>query len=235
MKNLLGHSLLLLMVFMVGLSAAHAGTVSQWNLPDGKMFTLIYGDKQHMVIELGKGHQVFINGSKSHLVTRQGSQRIAMDLANMGGAMEAFGGMMMQKARQEMDHLKGSKVQFKKTDRIERIAGYRGVVYEVKVISAKGSEQHEIVVSKHPDILALQAAFLELGKRASKIVPNNQGLGPMNYFSHQAQSVGIGGVLRNGSDLVLRKVEQKKLAPSTFQLPQGVALITMPVFPQLVR
>ena len=223
-----------LMLVWLGLGAAYAGTVSQWNLPDGKMFTLSYEDKQHMRIELGKGHEVLINGSKSHLVTRQGGQRIAMDLANMGGALEVFGGMMMQNAQQRVNDFQGSKVQFRKTDRVERIAGYRGEVYEVRLISTKGTEQHEIVVSKHPDILALQAAFLELGKRASKIVPNNQGLGTMNYFSRQAQSVGIGGVLRYGSDLTLRNVKQKKLAVNAFQLPHDVALITLPVFPSMM-
>jgi len=222
------------LLMLATLNAAYAGTISRWNLPDGKMFTLIYQDKQHIRIELGEGHQVLINGAKSHLVTRQGSQRIAMDLANMGGALEAFGGLMMQNAQQRMDQFKGSKVQFKKTDRIERIGGYRGEVYQVNLISSKGNETHEVVVSKHPDILALQAVFLELGKRASEIVPNNQGLGTMNYFSRQAQSVGIGGVLRYGSDLSLREVEKKKLVSGAFQLPQGVTLITLPVFPSMM-
>ena len=124
-----------LMLVWFGLGAAYAGTVSRWNLPDGKMFTLTYQDKQHIRIELGKGHQLLINGAKSHLVTRQGSQRIAMDLANMGGALEAFGGLMMQNAQQRVDELKGSKVQFKKTGRIERIGGYRGEVYQVNLIN----------------------------------------------------------------------------------------------------
>ena len=222
------------LLMLTTLNAAYAGTISRWNLPDGKMFTLIYEDKQHIRIELGEGHQVLINGAKSHLVTRQGSQRIAMDLANMGGALEAFGGLMMQNAQQRMDQFKGSKVQFKKTDRIERIGGYRGEVYQVNLISSKGNETHEIVVSNHPDILALQDIFLELSKQASKVLPNNQGLGSMNYFSRQAKSVGIGGVLRYGSDLTLREVKKKKLAPATFQLPPGVTLITLPVFPSMM-
>ena len=222
------------LLMLTTLNTAYAGTISQWNLPDGKMFTLMYQDKQHIRIELGEGHQVLINGAKSHLVTRQGSQRIAMDLANMGGALEAFGGLMMQNAQQRMDQLKGSKVQFKKTDRIERIGGYRGEVYQVNLISSKGNEAHEIVVSNHPDILALQDIFLELSKQASKVLPNNQGLGTMNYFSRQAKSVGIGGVLRYGSDLTLREVKKKKLAPATFQLPPGVTFISLPVFPSMM-
>jgi hypothetical protein len=230
MKKWLGACLLML----ISLGAAHAGTISQWNLPDGKMFTLAYKDKQHIRIDLGKGHQVLINGTKSHLVTLQGSQRIAMDLANMGGALEAFGGMMMQNAQERMDQFKDSKVQFKKMGRSERVGGYRGEVYQVYLTSFKGNETHEIVVSNHPDILALQEIFLELGARASKVMPNNQGLATMNYFSQQAKSVGIGGVLRYGSDLTLREIEKKKLAPGAFQLPPGVTLITMPVFPSML-
>ena len=222
------------LLMLATLNAAYAGTISRWDLPDGKTFTLVYQDKQHIRIDLGKGHQVLISGAKSHLVTRQGSQRIAMDLANMGGALEAFGGLMMQNAQQRMDQFKGSKVQFKKTDRIEHIGGYRGEVYQVNLISSNGDETHEIVVSNHPDILALQDIFLELGKRASKVLPNNQGLDTMNYFSRQAKSVGIGGVLRYGSDLTLREVEKKKLALGTFQLPPGVTLITLPVLPSMM-
>ncbi len=222
------------LLMLAALNTAYAGTISRWNLPDGKMFTLTYQDNQHIRIELGKGHQLLINGAKSHLVTRQGSQRIAMDLANMGDALEAFGGLMMQNAQQRVDELKGSKVQFKKTGRIERIGGYRGEVYQVNLSSPKGNETHEIVVSNHPDILALQDIFLELGKRASKVLPNNQGLVTMNYFSRQAKSVGIGGVLRYGSDLSLREVEKKKLVSGAFQLPQGVTLITLPVFPSMM-
>ncbi|MBL4606313.1 MAG: hypothetical protein JKY01_00585 [Pseudomonadales bacterium] len=231
MKKVLSCCLLALVCF----GTVHAGTVSQWNLPDGKMFTLSYEDKQHVLIELGKGHKIIVNGAKNHLLTRQGGQLIAMDLAQVGGALQAFGGRMMQKSQQRLNDLKGSKVQFKKTKRIERIGGYRGEVYEVYLKSPKGDEQHEIVVSKHPDILAMQEIFLEMSKRASKVAPSNHGLGTMNYFSKQAKSVGIGGVLRYGSDLVLRQVEKKTLRPETFQLPQGVMLISMPVFPSMVR
>ena len=98
-----------------------AASISQWDLPDGKMFTLAYQSPQQIRIELGQGNQVLIRGAKSYLISGQAGARMAVDMAKMGGALEALGGMMAQRAQKSVDRFKGSKVQFKKTGRSELV------------------------------------------------------------------------------------------------------------------
>ena len=105
-----------------------AASISQWDLPDGKMFTLAYQSPQQIRIELGQGNQVLIRGAKSYLISGQAGARMAVDMAEMGGALEALGGMMAQRAKKSVDRFKGSKVQFKKTGRREVVGTYTGEI-----------------------------------------------------------------------------------------------------------
>ena len=231
MKCLYRQLFMCLMLLCAG--QLQAANISQWDLPDGKMFTLAYQSLQKIRIELGQGNQILVLGRKSYLISGQGGARVAVDMAEMGGTLEALGGMMAQRAKKSINRFKGSKALFKKTGRRELVGAYTGEVYDVFITTTQGRERHEVVVSKHPDVLVLQAIFMELGTRAAKIMGNNQTLATLNYFSRQADSVGIGGVLRYGHDLKLRKLEKKALPATYFSMPKGVTVISLPVFPGL--
>lgn len=229
MKKNVYQVLIGLLVFMT--MGVYADTASQWRMPAGKTLSLSYRDTQHVLLAMGQGNQVLVSGKDSYLITAQGGQTMAVNMTEMGGALDMFSSLMMPGAEQ-MDRFKGAQVRFKKTGRQETIAGFSGDVYQMTVTTQRGVEQHEIVVSNHPDVVALQTIFLELGQRAAKVMPTNQLFETMNYFSRQAEQAHIGGVLRYGNDMVLQRLEKKKLPADAFMLPVGVTQVSLPTFQQ---
>lgn len=222
---------LLCALAMVVLVAGHvsADTLSQWSLPGGQLLSLSYRDTQHVLLSMGQANQVLVAGKDSYLISSQGGQAMAVNMNEMGDAMDMFSRLMMPGSDQ-MARFEGAKVSFKKTGRQETVAGYRGDVYQMTVNTRRGVEQHELVVSDHPDVVAVQAIFLALGERAAKVMPSNQLFESMNYFSRQAEQAQLGGVLRYGKDMVLQKLEKKKLPESAFRLPAGVTQVSVPAF-----
>lgn len=222
-KLLCGLALLLVAV------QVSADTVSQWSLSGGQALSLSYRDTQHVLLSVGRANQVLVAGKDSYLITSQGGQTMAVNMNEMGDAMDMFSNLMMPGADQ-MARFEGAKVSFKKTGRQETVAGFRGDVYQMTVNTRRGVEQHELVVSDHPDVVALQTIFLALGERAAKVMPSNQLFESMNYFSRQAEQAQLGGVLRYGKDMVLQKLEKKKLPDTAFRLPAGVTQVSLPAF-----
>jgi len=208
---------------------ATADSASQWRLSSGQILSLSYRDSQHVLLSMGQTSQVLVSGNDSYLITRQGGSAIAMNMNDMGEALNAFSRLMMPGA-QQMARFEGATVRFNKTGRQETVAGYRGEVYRMDIDTRAGVEQHELVVSNHPDVVAVQGIFLALGQRAAKVMPSNALFETMNYFSRQAQQAGLGGVLRYGQDMVLEKLEKQGLPDSTFRLPDGVTQVRLPTY-----
>ena len=208
---------------------ASADSASQWRLSSGQTLSLSYRDTQNVLLSMAQTSQVLVTGNDSYLITRQGGSAVAMNMNDMGEALNAFSRLMLPGA-QHMARFEGATVKFNKTGRQEIVAGYRGEVYQMVIQTRAGVEQHELVVSDHPDAVAVQAIFLALGQRAAKVMPSNALFETMNYFSRQAQQAGLGGVLRYGRDMVLEKLEKQRLPDATFRLPDGVTLVRLPTY-----
>ena len=155
---------------------ASADSASQWRLSGGQTLSLSYRNTQNVLLSMGQGNQVLVTDNDSYLITRQGGSAVAMNMNDMGEALNAFSRLMLPGA-QQMARFEGATVKFNKTGRQEIVAGYRGEVYQMVIQTRAGVEQHELVVSDHPDAVAVQAIFLALGQRAAKVMSSNAGAG----------------------------------------------------------
>lgn len=220
MKNVLLSSLALLV--MAG--AAQADVKGTYQLKEGQEMRLFYRSDDQIRMTMGKDTQLLLKGGKTWMLNRQGSQWLAMDMAQMGGLMQA----MRRPVAVDSDSTAGasSDVSMEPLGRKETVAGYEGEVYELR----DGEDRYEVVLSDHPDVRALTAGWRQLaGKLASSFgVQDAERLQQaLNALPDQQT-----GLLRQGDNLVLTGVETS-VAAGEVDFPPGTQKMEMPSLPGL--
>jgi len=182
--------------------------------------TIYYRDDQNVKVDVGDGSYMLVTGSNAYMVQQQGSGMIATDMDEMGAMLKqsGLGAGNMPTADASM-----ANVQIKKTGRSESVAGYEGEVFEV----TSDGKTTEYVGSSDKDIVALNRAFLVMGKRMSQSFGRNDGAA-MDRAVKMAQAQGMGGMLRSGDDMHLASVTKKDLGSGFYKLPAGTTIQAIP-------
>ena len=209
---------------------ASADIVGTWQVSNGTPVTVYYQDDNHLRMDVGNDTYFLILKDKTYTVMNQGGQKMVMDMAAMGGAMRAFGGMAMQQAESKAQSYDPESVKYGKTGKKETIAGYQGDLYEVSVKGPRGLETYEFVASNHKDVVQLQRAFLAIGQRMAETLMNKDTLAGFNQAANAAEQQGVGGMLRYGKEMELKSLESKDVPDTVFQLPKDAIQMTLPSF-----
>lgn len=218
------------LVCLILSNIAQADLVGTWQVSNGSPLTVYYQDDNHLRMDVGNDTYLLVIKDKAYTVMNQGGQKMVMDMAAMGGAMRAFGGMAMQQAEAKAQSYDPASVKYGKTGKKETIAGYSGDLYEVSVKGPRGIETYEFVASTDKDVIQLQRAFLTIGQRMAQTLMSKDTLAGFNQAADVAESQGIGGMLRYGKDMVLKSLERKDVPDTVFQLPADAIQMMIPSF-----
>ncbi|MFT3928891.1 MAG: hypothetical protein QM709_01235 [Spongiibacteraceae bacterium] len=173
---------------------------------------LYYLDDNHLRANYADQQQLLLKGTDSWLLHRQNGQWFAVD-ANQAGAL-------LKAARGDEIKVPSDEVQLRDTGRKETVAGYQGRVYTLSA----GDQTTEVVLTDHPDILALTNGWRTLAIKLSSSLGAEQSA-QLQRLLAKIPRTGVGGLLRQGNDLALVTVEQRSGArdidfpPNTQVLP----------------
>jgi hypothetical protein len=182
--------------------------------------TVYYRNDQAVRVDVGEGRYMLITGSNVYMVENEGGRTTAVDMDQMGAALQRSG--MTAQAPATGANADGN-VSFRKTGRTETVAGYKGQVFEV---TADGKTT-EYVGSNDADVVALGRAFLVMGKRMSRSFGRNDSAA-MDRAVRTAQAEGVGGMLRSGNDVRLTSVTKKDVDAAFYQLPANANVQAVP-------
>ena len=178
-------------------SVARAELKATYHLHQTKqILDLYYLDDNHLRANYADKQQLVLKGSESWLLHQQNGQWLAVDANQAGALLKAARG----------DEIKKSigPVQLRDTGRKEIVAGYSGQVFELSV----GDNKSEIVLTDNPDVLALTNGWRTLALKLSSSLGAEQAAQLQQALAKIPQK-GMGGLLRQGSDLTLVSVEKR--------------------------
>ncbi len=176
---------------------AHAELKATYHLQQAKeTLDLYYLDDNHLRANYADKQQLVLKGSESWLLHQQNGQWLAVD-ANQAGAL-------LKAARGDEIKAPTGPVQLRDTGRKEIVAGYSGKVFELTV----GDNKSEVVLTDNPDVLALTNGWRTLALKLSSSLGPEQSAQLQQALAKIPQS-GVGGLLRQGNDLILVTIEKR--------------------------
>lgn len=192
-------------------AAAHAELKGSYALQQGaKKLDLYYLDDHHMRANFADQQQLVLKGSASWLLQRQGEQWLAVDADQAAALLQAAQGTQQKQI---------PSVQLRDTGRQETVAGYSGRVFELRA----GENTTDLVLTDHPDVLALTNGWRVLALKLSR------NLGPaqsqrLQQALAQIPQRGMGGLLRQGKDLILTGLD-KGVSASDVDFPANTQVL----------
>ena len=207
-----------------GADADLVGTYESGGGRDKHTMTIYYRDDQNLRIEMQEGAYMLVTGPNVYMVQNRGGRTSATDMDQMGAMMQKSGIGGAQAA--PADH---GDVTFNKTGRTETVAGYKGEVFEV----ISNGEKIEYVGSNDKDIVALNRAFLVMGKRMSRSFGRDTA--GMDAAVRAAEAEGMGGMLRAGDDMRLTSVTKKDVDAGFYKLPPNTVIEAVPDMGDIMR
>ncbi|MCG8668982.1 MAG: DUF4412 domain-containing protein [Pseudomonadales bacterium] len=226
----INHMLQVMSLLMISASA-QADLVGTWSVANSQTFTVYYKDNNHIRMDVGNGTYLLIQGEKTYTVMNQGGRLMVMDLAAMGGAMQAYGGGMHQQMQQQVSQYDPSSVKYENTGKKETVAGYPGEVYQLTVNGPQGKEQAELVLSKHKNVVTFQRAFMSLSQKMAQSMMSRDTLNSFNDAAKMAEVKNMGGMLRYNQQMRLQSLEDKAIDASFYALPKNAMMMSIPGFP----
>src|SRR5690606_21399964 len=136
---------------------AQADLKGTYALPKAKSLTLSVRDDRHMLAAVGDDKRLLLQGGDTWVLKRQGEGWLALNANNAGGLLAA-----LQKKHEPK--MPAGPLQLRALNRKETVAGYTGEVFEL----SDGQDSHEVVLTDHPDVLALTNAWRTMAKRVAQ-------------------------------------------------------------------
>ncbi|MDH3997803.1 MAG: hypothetical protein OET90_03085 [Desulfuromonadales bacterium] len=214
-------TLLLLFTFV---SPAFSGDMLiTWQTADGHKMKVAHRDDNHVRMQTTPDAYTLLTGDKIYMVSKSDDGWQVMDYDQMAGLAAQFGGS------QAVAEIGDYKAKYKKTGKTEKIAGYKGTVYQVTVRDGSGKvvQDDQVVFSKSGDVKrASKAMMLIAAKMGDKMgAAFSQS---MDEAMQQAQNNSYGGALRYGKDMKVVSIDKKSLPGDYFKLPQNAKQVEMP-------
>lgn len=196
-------------------SASHAELKGGYQLNKNRQkLDLYYADDQHIRADLDNKGQLVMKGADIWLLKRQGEQWLAVNADQVGGLLKA--------AQANHPAPKLEPVSLRATDRSEVVAGYKGRVY----IATSGDKTSELVLSDDAEVLALTSGWRKLALKVGEHLDPEQAE-QLQQVLNTLPTKGMGGLLREGDNLVLVAVDNKiKAADADF--PANTQMLKLP-------
>lgn len=101
--------------------------------------------------------------------------------------------------------------------RQETVAGYTGDVYEAVARTSNGEQHADVVVTRNPDLTAVQDALLKAAKQTVSAVGAESSVyaRPLEQVERQR----LGGLLRYGQELKLLSLDRRPIANGRIAMP----------------
>lgn len=196
---------------------SQADLIGHYILQEGRNLKLSYRDDQNIRVEMDGGHLLLVKGGKVLLVANQGGHRVALDMNQMGALLEGMTGSNNVKLPD------AASVSLKATGEFAKVAGYEGEWYLID----DGEKQYRALLTTAQPVVQLTRAFAQIATRMGKLLGPQQA-SKLQQLMDDAMQKGPGGVLQQADALQLKQVQQQSLPDSTYQLPDGVPLLSLP-------
>lgn len=191
-------------------TSALADITATYKIREGGDLTISYRDDNHVRMDVPGGGYALLTGEKVYMVSQEGGQWVATDLAQMK-AMMANMPIPQSPAGKEKSE---NDFSFVNTGKKEVVAGYEGTLYEIT--DKTNGKTYQAVLSNAEDITTLYKGLL----RVSLKMVDNMGLGKTMPELPDAK----GGLLRQGQEFVLTRVDKADKGGAYYQLPPGVKM-----------
>lgn len=195
---------------------AHAELKGTYRLHDGKQLDLYYRDDQHMRASVGDDRQLVLRGDETWVLKRHDAQWLALNVDGLGGLLRAFS-KRADKAAEQV-----GPVQLRDLGRKETVAGYVGEVYEL----SSGDKKYEVVLSDHPDVLALTSGWRHLALKLAENLEQKDAERLQQALA-AIPGKGRGGLLRQGDNLSLVAVD-RNVKRGAEDLPADAKVVELP-------
>lgn len=199
-------------LILPGTAMAASDIVATYKYSDGTMVTIVTRDREHVRMDTSPTSYTLLSNGKVYSVTCEDGQCRAMDMSAMmnSGVASMFGGGD-DGADTEYD------VRYRKTGKIETVAGYKGSVYEAEVYEqGKLTSREEMVLSKHSNIKKLTEGWIAMAEAMTQAMGDS-----FDDSLEEAKKLGYGGMLRYGDSMTLSKLSIKNLDSSYYRLPSN--------------
>ncbi len=196
-------------------SAAHADLKGSYKLNGGKQqLDLYYANDRQMRADLDNKNQLVMKGAAVWVLQRQGEQWLAVNADQMGGLLKAMQAKHPVPAP--------GPISLRATERREVVAGYPGRVYE----ATRGDIISELVLSDHPEVLALTNGWRKLALKLGENLGAEQAE-QLQQVLNTLPTTGMGGLLREGDQLLLVAVDAKAKANAA-DFPANTKMLELP-------
>lgn len=212
---------LIIMLSLFPVQAFAGDVAAHFKNADGTTMTISARDTKHVRMDASPDAYTLLNGNKIYMISRDDDGTWnAMDMDQMAGMMGMMGG--------STEDASSYKAEYIDTGRTERIAGYKGKVYELEVTdNGKLVSRDEVVLSTHGDIKRINESYMAIAKQMSSIMTPD-----MTKAFDDASSHGYGGMLRYGDDMVLQRLDKGPLGDNYFELPSNTQQVQVQAPPQ---
>jgi hypothetical protein len=196
-------------------NASHAELKGGYQLNKNRQkLDLYYADDQHIRADLDNKGQLVMKGADIWLLKRQGEQWLAVNADQVGGLLKA--------AQTQHPVQKLEPVSLRATDRSEVVAGYKGRVY----IATSGDKTSELVLTDNLEVLALTSGWRKLAVKVGEHLDAEQAE-QLQQVLNTLPAKGMGGLLREGDNLILVAVDNKITAVDA-DFPANTQMLKLP-------
>jgi hypothetical protein len=206
-------SVYLLIFFFTGVVWA-GDIVSTWKYEGGTTMKLSVRDEQHIRMDTAQDSYMLKTGGKTYMVQKSGEGWKATDMAEMAKMMSGFAG------KKTSPNIDDYTTKYKYAGRKEKVAGYKGKVYNVEVRDGSGKlvSSDELVFSKSKDIRRINKAMMQISSQVGSMLVAGSS---KSLEAAQKDADKYGSVLRYGKSMTLTSVKKPSLKLSYYQLPKG--------------
>ncbi|MET0378731.1 MAG: hypothetical protein ABW049_07030 [Spongiibacteraceae bacterium] len=208
--------LLPLIFALLAAGSAHADLKGTYQLQKDKPLALSFRDSRHMLAAVGTDKRLLMKGDETWVMTLQGNNWLAIDANSAAGLLAAL------RKKHDADVPAGP-MQLRSLNRTEQVAGYMGEVFEL----SDGSKRYEVVLTDHPDVLALTNAWRSIAARVAQNLEQRD-IERLQQALAVIPQQGKGGLLRQGDSLKLTAID-KKVSAADFDLPAGTQKMQLPL------
>ncbi len=221
--------ILVCLLLLSSTAFAASDIVATYQYQDGNIITIVTRDRHHVRMNTSDSAYMLLNNDKVYSISKDDSGKwTAVDIGQQMKLMSSKGlsGFFGGSASQAQEKYRAD---YKKTGRIEKIAGYTGTVYTVDVKHGdKLIRSDEVILSTSSDLKKVNAGWTALALKMGQTMGKD-----MAESLEQADRAGYGGVLRYGNEMKLKSLKKISLKDSYYQLPADAQIVNMEGMPDL--
>jgi hypothetical protein len=221
MKHILAIFLMASMLLFGVSMVSGKDLIATWSMKDGPLMTIELQDQDNFRMNMGKDAYILMSRGKGYMVSKEKGEWVATSMQAMKKMMQMSGIQdLLSSMRRKPGHDDRHPPQFKKTGRVETIAGIKGQVYTLSMENAMGKQETvEMVFAQDPKLKRLHQAQVRWAELSGMM--SGQGRQSYNGLIKKYAKNGPGGsMLRYADVMKLESVQEVQLANSRFRIPR---------------